>query len=56
MAYGTEAEVNYTCPHCSESVTDTICFGSNIKNCVAEVCGHKCPECGEYSDLDVDMH
>lgn len=23
MAYGTEVEVNYTCPHCGESVNET---------------------------------
>ncbi len=56
MAYGTEVEVSYTCPHCGESVTDTICFSSTIKNCVAEVCDHECPECGECSDLDVDLY
>lgn len=56
MAYGTEVEVSYTCPRCGESVTDTICFSSNIKNCVAEVYDHECPECGEGSDLDVDLY
>lgn len=24
MAYGTEVDVSYTCPHCGETVTDTI--------------------------------
>ena len=33
MAYGTEVDVAYTCPHCGESVTDTICFSGDIKNC-----------------------
>lgn len=56
MAYGTEVEVSYICPHCGESVTDTICFSSDIKNCVAEVSDHECPECGENSDLDVDLY
>ena len=31
-AYGVEVEVNYTCPHCGEAVTETICFSKNIKN------------------------
>lgn len=56
MAYGTEVEVSYTCSHCGESVTDTICFSSDIKNCVVEVCGQQCPECGELNDLDVDLY
>lgn len=56
MAYGTEVEVSYTCPHCGEDVTDTICFSSNIKNCVAEVYDQECPECGESNDLDVDLY
>jgi predicted RNA-binding Zn-ribbon protein involved in translation (DUF1610 family) len=56
MAYGTEVDVSYICPHCGESVTDTICFSSTIKNCVAEVCDHECPECGESSNLDVDLY
>lgn len=56
MAYGTEVDVSYICPHCGESVTDTICFAKNIKNCVAEVCNHECPECGEESDLDIDLY
>ena len=56
MAYSTEVEVSYTCPHCDESVTDTICFSSAIKNCVAEVCNRECPECGECNDLDVNLY
>ena len=56
MAYGTEVEVSYTCPHCGETVTDTICFGRGISNCIAEVPDQECPECGEESDLDVDLH
>jgi predicted RNA-binding Zn-ribbon protein involved in translation (DUF1610 family) len=56
MAYGTEVDVSYTCPHCGETVTDTICFDKSIKNCVAEVYDHECPECGESSDLDVDLY
>ena len=56
MAYGTEVEVSYTCPHCRERVTDTICFSSDIEKCVAEVYDHECPECGEGSDLDVDLY
>lgn len=56
MAYGTEVEVSYTCPHCGETVTDSICFNSEISNCIAEVPGHECPECGEESDLDVDLY
>lgn len=55
MAYGTEVEVSYTCPHCGESVTDTICFSNTIKNCIAAIDDHECPECGECSDLDVDL-
>lgn len=56
MAYGTEVEVGYTCPHCGEYITDVICFSSNIRECIAEVYDHECPECGECSDLDVDMY
>ena len=56
MAYGTEVEVSYTCPHCREIVTETICFGGTVKDCVAEVCNHECPECGECNDLDVDLY
>ena len=56
LAYGTEVEVGYTCPHCGESVTDTICFSGSFQNCVAEVCDRECPECGECNDLDVDLY
>lgn len=56
MAYGTEVEVSYTCPHCGESVTETICFSDDIKNCIADVGCHECPECGEENDLDVDLY
>lgn len=55
MAYGTEVEVSYICPHCGESVTETLCFDKSLKDCVAEVCDHDCPECGESNDLDVDL-
>ena len=55
-AYGREVEVSYTCPHCNESVTETIYFSKDIKNCVAEVYNHECPECGEENDLDVDLY
>ena len=56
MAYGTEVDVTYTCPQCGANVTDTICFSSDIKNCVADVSGQQCPECGELNDLDVDLY
>lgn len=56
MAYGTEVEVRYTCPHCGEIVTDTICFSNEIGECVACVDDHACPECGEESDLEVDLY
>ncbi len=56
MAYGTEVKVSYICPHCGESVTETICFSKDIKDCVAEVYGHECPECEESNDLDVDLY
>lgn len=56
MAYGTDVEVSYTHPYCGETVTDFICFSSEIGNCIAEVSDHECPECGEGSDLDVDLY
>ncbi len=56
MVYGTEVEVSYICPHCGETVTETICFSNSIKNCVADVDDHECPECGEENDLEVDMY
>ena len=56
MAYGTEVEVSYTCPHCGESVTESICFSKEIKNCVADVDEHECPECGEENELEVDLY
>ena len=56
MAYGLEVEVCYRCPHCNEDVTDTICFSDNIRNCVADVSDHECPECGEGNDLEVDLY
>lgn len=55
-AYGTEVEVSYTCPHCGESVTETICFSKDIKNCIADIDNHDCPECGESNDLEVDLY
>jgi len=56
FAYGIEVEVGYTCPHCRESVTETIGFSKTFENCVAEVNDHECPECGECNDLDVDLY
>ena len=56
MSYGLEVDVNYLCPHCSENITETICFSESIKDCIAEVCDHECPECGEFNDLDVDLY
>jgi len=56
MAYGTEVDVSYICPHCGEIVYETICFSNDVKNCVAEVYDHECPECGESNDLDVDLY
>ena len=47
MAYGTEVEVSYICPHCCESVTEIICFS---------VDDHECPECGEENDLEIDLY
>ena len=54
--YGLEVEVSYTCPHCEESVTEIICFSKSLRNCVADVGAHECPECGENNDLDVDLY
>ena len=56
VAGSIEVEVSYTCPHCSESVTETICFSNTIKNCIADVSGQECPECGEENDLEVDLY
>jgi len=56
MAYGTEVEVSYTCRHCREKVTDTICFSNeDIRECISEVYDQECPECGECNDLDVNL-
>ena len=56
MAYGTEVDISYTCPHCGETVSDNVCFSRDIDNCVAEVYDHECPECGAENDLDVDLY
>ena len=56
MAYGLEVEVSYTCPHCGECVTETICFSDELNNCVAVVDDHECPECGECNELEVDLY
>ena len=56
MAYGTEVEVNYTCPHCGESVNETICFSDNCTNHVAVLEDHQCYECGEDIELEVDFY
>lgn len=56
MAYGTEVKVRYTCPHCGETVTDTLCFSNEIGECVACLDDHACPEYGEESDLEVDLY
>lgn len=55
-AFGTEVDVSYTCPHCGESVSETLCFEKGIKNCIACVDAHDCPECGESNDLEVDLY
>ena len=55
MAYGTEVEVNYTCPHCGEDVTETICF-DDANNYVAVLDDHQCYECAEDIKLEVDFY
>ena len=55
-AYGIDVEVGYTCPHCGEHVTETICFSDDLNNCIAAVDRHECPECGEENDLEVDLY
>lgn len=55
-AYGLEVEISYTCPHCGESVTENLCFSKSLRNCIADVSAHECPECGENNDLDVDLY
>lgn len=55
MAYGIEAEITYTCPHCGETVTETMCFSKELDNTIA--CGsHECYECGQSFELDVDLY
>ena len=57
MAYGTEVELNYTCPHCGENVTETICFSDKIcSDYVAVMEDHRCYECGEDIELEVDFY
>lgn len=53
VAYGTEYEISYTCPHCGANITrkhfslDLISFSSEI------LCGAICPECGAIEDLEI---
>lgn len=54
--WGLDVTVSYTCPHCGETVTETISFGKGLKNCVASMEDHECYECGEYIDLEVDLY
>ena len=35
--WGLDVTVSYTCPHCGETVTETISFGKGLKNCVASM-------------------
>ena len=56
MSYGTEVEVRYTCPHCGETIEETICFSGSQTQCVASIEDHECPDCAEYNDLDVDLY
>lgn len=56
MAYGSEVEVSYTCPHCGGYVTEWLCFSGSCENYIADVSDHECPECGESNDLDVDFY
>lgn len=55
MAYGTEVEVNYTCPHCGENVTEMICF-SEVGNYCAVLDDHPCYECTEEFELEVSLY
>ena len=50
------ATVSYTCPHCGESVIETIAFSKGTKNCIALCDDQTCPECGESNDLEVDLY
>lgn len=53
---GMEVEIGYTCPHCGESVTESIFFSASLKDCIADVDSHQCPECGEENALEVDLY
>ena len=55
-AYGLEVDVNYTCPHCGTCVTESICFEKNLKDCIAVMDNHACPDCGKSNDLEVDLY
>lgn len=56
--WGLDVEVSYTCPHCGETVTETISFSKDFENgnYVACLDDHECYECGEYIDLEVDLY
>lgn len=56
MAFGTEVDVTYTCPHCGETVTECITFGGDCTDYVALLEGHECYECCEEIDLAVDFY
>lgn len=51
-----EVEVSYTCRHCGERITETLYFSDSLRNSVADVDGHECPECANENDLEVDLY
>lgn len=54
-ADGIDVEFNYTCPHCGESVTDSIFVSYSLDNQCIDIDGRECPECYEENDLEVDL-
>lgn len=53
--WGLDVTISYTCPHCGETVIETISLEKGMDNYGVCIEDHQCYECGEYIDLEIDL-
>lgn len=53
--YGVDVTVCYTCPHCGETVTETVCLSNGPEGYGVCIEDHECYECGACIDLEFDL-
>ena len=55
LGYATEVSVNYVCPHCKESVSNTHYLSNDGLGSSVVLCDCECPNCDRYVDLEIDL-